>query len=85
LSAENRPSCERSAVSCDPNLYPPYARAKVCGQCGAEFLCGPTEDNGDCWCDRLPNVMPLLSPEAGCLCKNCLQAAINARLAQSAP
>lgn len=72
------PSEKSCAVNAD--LYPPHARVKICGQCGAEFLCGPQEDNGDCWCDRLPNIMPLLSPADACLCKACLQLAIERRI-----
>lgn len=67
---------ETNPQSVNCNLYPPHARLKYCIECNAEFLCGPQTDNGDCWCDRLPHIMPLRSPAEQCLCKACLENAM---------
>lgn len=67
---------ETNSQSADCNLYPPHARLKYCTECSAEFLCGPQTENGDCWCDRLPTIMPLRSPIEQCLCSACLEKAI---------
>lgn len=60
------------------------ARAKVCAQCGATFTCGPQTPGTDCWCDEVPNVLPLKAPADGCLCPACLDATIS-NLAPSLP
>ena len=45
---------------------------KTCSNCGVEFQCGTTENDGSCWCSALPNIVPM--PEVGdCLCPTCLK------------
>lgn len=52
----------------------------VCPQCGAEFRCGMAGGDATCWCAALPAFMPLPAnpvagtPEASCLCPECLKA-----------
>ena len=60
--------------------FPPHAVVKICGRCGADFLCGPQKDNGDCWCDRLPNIIPLDANKLSCLCPDCLGKLIEKKL-----
>lgn len=48
---------------------------KSCEDCGATFVCGPDHETGDCWCDRLPPVLPP-TPGLSCLCPRCLVATI---------
>jgi ribosomal protein L34E len=52
-----------------------------CARCGAPFHCG-IDDAGGCWCARLP---PLSREDyaaaAGCLCEQCLRAAVVAAAA----
>jgi predicted Fe-S protein YdhL (DUF1289 family) len=61
------------------------AKVKVCGQCGDALVCGPLEPGGDCWCDRLPNIMPLQPEADSCLCPACLEQAIQGRIKAQAP
>lgn len=43
---------------------------KICPACNTEFEC---ITNGDepCWCEKLPNIVPLDS--SSCLCPACLE------------
>jgi hypothetical protein len=45
-----------------------------CAQCGAAMSCRP---EGGCWCAELPH-FPMPADAAGCLCRNCLLAKIEA-------
>jgi len=45
-----------------------------CAQCGATMTCQP---EGGCWCAELPRI-PMPTDAAGCLCRNCLRAKIEA-------
>lgn len=48
---------------------------KTCSNCGTAFPCGAMDANNNCWCNTLPNIVPL--PEQGdCLCPACLKAKI---------
>ncbi|HSI90883.1 MAG TPA: hypothetical protein VK927_07170 [Adhaeribacter sp.] len=44
-----------------------------CFQCGAELVCGAMTGAVTCWCDRLPNVMPLNEAAGSCFCQDCLE------------
>lgn len=55
------------------------APTNVCPQCGVQFRCGMEAGDMECWCARLPALLPL-SAQAGddpaaaqCLCPACLQ------------
>lgn len=51
---------------------------KECDQCGRVFECGPeTGDDGQCWCAKLPNVVPMETGE-DCLCPECLKEEVKA-------
>jgi hypothetical protein len=48
-----------------------------CARCGASFGCGAQDSRG-CWCALLPPLdTKSYLPEAGCLCPQCLQIAID--------
>jgi len=51
---------------------PLQVEQKWCSQCGNEFECGSGGKNGGCWCQDLPNVMPLSLDSSDCLCADCL-------------
>ncbi|MGP8214175.1 MAG: hypothetical protein ACLQQ4_01290 [Bacteroidia bacterium] len=53
-------------------------REKQCPKCSTAFTCSTV----DCWCSRLPQVIPM-NPEAGCLCPACLQKAIDEKIAKT--
>ncbi|MDI1236263.1 MAG: cysteine-rich CWC family protein [Polaromonas sp.] len=53
-----------------------------CPRCGAAFRCGMVGGDAECWCVKLPHVMPVPSSnpsssigtsEASCFCAACLQ------------
>jgi iron complex transport system substrate-binding protein len=48
--------------------------AKKCPECGKDFTCS----SANCWCGKLPWVMPM-NPEKDCLCPECLEKAISAQ------
>jgi len=54
-----------------------------CAQCGVPFRCGMEGGDAECWCARLPPLLPLPesaaadSSAAGCLCPACLQARLD--------
>ncbi|WP_409574982.1 cysteine-rich CWC family protein [Sulfuritalea sp.] len=50
----------------------------VCAQCGAPFRCDMEAGDAECWCARLPPLLPLPAPAdpaapATCLCPACLR------------
>jgi len=47
-------------------------RRKICPECKAGFGCFTSE----CWCDELPNIVPL-DPGRSCLCPACLEKVID--------
>ena len=49
---------------------------KTCSNCNASFKCGATESDGKCWCNALPNIVPLAVNE-DCLCPTCLKLKID--------
>jgi hypothetical protein len=44
-----------------------------CFQCGAELVCGAVNGDATCWCDSLPNIMPLNEEATSCYCRDCLE------------
>lgn len=48
---------------------------KVCPECNSDFLCY----SGNCWCGKLPNIMPLKEHDL-CLCPVCLETAIEEKI-----
>lgn len=63
------------------NQTPAMAPAtNICPRCGARFRCGMEGGDKECWCARLPAFLPVPSgsisdsPEANCLCPDCLKA-----------
>ncbi|MCF8200291.1 MAG: cysteine-rich CWC family protein [Sulfuritalea sp.] len=53
----------------------------VCPQCGAQFRCGMEAGDTECWCVKLPAIVPLpakaetgASGAASCFCPVCLKA-----------
>jgi len=44
---------------------------KKCSECGTVFHCFNIPGETDCWCAKLPNVIPL-TEGAQCLCEECL-------------
>ncbi len=51
---------------------PLQIKEKQCSHCGKYFTCGSGGKQGGCWCQELPNLMPLTGSEGDCLCPNCL-------------
>ncbi|MCM2308698.1 MAG: cysteine-rich CWC family protein [Sulfuritalea sp.] len=52
------------------------APTSVCAQCGAQFRCGMEAGDAECWCARLPPLLPLPADAAApatCLCPDCLR------------
>jgi len=52
----------------------PVVREKRCERCGAAFGCGSGAEDGGCWCNELPQVLPLSLDGSDCLCPGCLKA-----------
>ncbi|MES2954529.1 MAG: cysteine-rich CWC family protein [Pseudomonadota bacterium] len=52
-----------------------------CPRCGVGFRCGMVGGDSQCWCVKLPHIMPVPSglpsttgaPGASCFCPACLQ------------
>lgn len=44
-----------------------------CLKCGEALFCGAVNGSETCWCDALPNVMPVSEEAASCYCKACLE------------
>lgn len=44
-----------------------------CFKCGAELVCGAVNGDATCWCDSLPNIMPLNEESMSCYCRDCLE------------
>jgi hypothetical protein len=71
----------------------PLADTSVCPRCGAGLRCGMVAGDAECWCVKLPHVMPLRSsstadsgaaatdtpPGASCYCPACLKQIIDER------
>ena len=47
-------------------------KIKKCPECNAAFTCSPS----DCWCSKLPPVMPMIE-NAECYCPACLEQIIS--------
>lgn len=54
-----------------------------CKKCRAKFKCESNDSNRDCWCNNLPNIMPMsrdtATPE-DCYCPTCLEKIIHLEL-----
>ncbi len=49
-----------------------------CPGCATDFVCRIQAGYSTCWCYELPNVCPVdADPDAGCLCRTCLEARID--------
>ncbi|MBC7444847.1 MAG: cysteine-rich CWC family protein [Polaromonas sp.] len=65
------------------SLATPRPDTAVCPRCGADLRCGMAAGDAECWCARLPQVMPvpsapprqalLQSSAASCFCPACLK------------
>lgn len=44
-----------------------------CFNCGTELICGAENGDPTCWCDNLPNIMPLNAEANSCYCQACLE------------
>lgn len=51
-------------------------KEKCCAQCGQHFTCGSGGKQGGCWCQDLPNLLPLTDSKGDCLCPDCLTKAL---------
>ncbi|MDP3825727.1 MAG: cysteine-rich CWC family protein [Polaromonas sp.] len=64
-----------------------------CPRCGAAFPCGMVGGDAECWCVKLPHVMPVPSStsssigtsEASCFCPACLQKITDDRQQDTSP
>jgi Predicted Fe-S protein len=54
----------------------PLVKDKCCSACGTTFECGSGGQQGGCWCQDLPNLMPLTFDSGDCLCPECLANAL---------
>lgn len=72
---------------------PALANTSVCPRCGAGLRCGMVAGDAECWCVKLPHVMPVPSertpqPEGSalsCFCLACLKQITDERTRLSAP
>ena len=51
-------------------------KSKNCSKCGADFTCGPTFGEQNCWCEALPRVSLVADADQDCLCPACLSEAM---------
>ncbi len=49
---------------------------KTCSQCHHNMICDIQQGKSTCWCFELPNIMPVEETTGGCLCRECLESAI---------
>jgi hypothetical protein len=64
-----------------PQAVPALANTSVCPRCGAGLRCGMVAGDAECWCVKLPHIMPVPSerspqPEGSalsCFCPACLK------------
>lgn len=54
-------------------------RGKKCIKCGSDFRCGAKEGECQCWCAKLPHLMPVRGTK-DCYCPDCLKLKIDAHL-----
>jgi len=60
----------------DAQFIPSTGSEDVCPSCHSRFVCDLAQGCANCWCMKLPPVLPLLDG-ARCLCPNCLIHAIS--------
>lgn len=63
---------EKKAVWSRLLALPPQGQCKQCPACGDSFTCRAGDAAEECWCARLPHIMPLGPEGSGCLCPACL-------------
>lgn len=51
-----------------------------CLKCGSPVDCGLAQGRKTCWCAELPAVMSLTGNPKDCLCRDCLEAEVSARI-----
>ncbi|EJL77939.1 hypothetical protein PMI15_04457 [Polaromonas sp. CF318] len=76
-----------------PSARPASAYTSVCPRCGAGLRCGMVAGDAECWCVKLPHVMPVPgerapSPEGSapsCYCPACLKLITDERTRLSNP
>jgi len=56
-------------------------KTKNCSICGVSFTCGAISENEKCWCNALPNIMPL-DFSKDCRCPECLDKIIKEKIAE---
>jgi hypothetical protein len=74
-------------------VKPAPANTSVCPRCGAGLRCGMVAGDAECWCVKLPHVMPvpserIPSPEdsaPSCFCPACLKLITDERSRLSTP
>lgn len=57
-------------------------RTKICAQCNARFLCGPSS-SASCWCNEYPAIFQL-EDVSECLCEICLKKAMIEKISKYA-
>ena len=57
--------------------FPQRKEQKNFSVCRAAFSCGPELGQEHCWCDQLPHLNLIRSPDQDCLCPDCLHQAIS--------
>jgi hypothetical protein len=55
-----------------------------CFQCGAVLVCGAVNGDATCWCDSLPNNMPLNEKATSCYCRTCLEQILEKKIKPNA-
>jgi len=70
--SEHRERFAKALRATDPAVP---AAVDMCVKCGAEFHCGMQSDV-PCWCASFPPVAPSELLPVGCLCPDCLAAAV---------
>lgn len=55
---------------------------KKCSICGKYFSCGVATTESSCWCNDLPEIIPMQISQ-DCLCSDCLVTTIKDRIDQS--
>jgi hypothetical protein len=56
-------------------------KVKTCSICGAQFVCGPQDEEEDCWCCDYPPIMPLDFSQ-DCRCPACLKEIVKEKIAE---
>lgn len=57
------------------------AAGQPCPGCGNIFVCDRAQGCDDCWCLKLPAILPVRS-DAKCMCENCLRRVLDKGLSR---